>query len=120
MPNIRRLEPVTDLSAIRQAKRDPVAFARSVLGQSPWRGQQEILSSAARNRLTAVKSCHASGKTYNAAAGALWELARWPESLVITTAPTFRQVKVLWNEIGEACKRSRIKFPEPNATELKL
>jgi phage terminase large subunit len=50
----------------------------------------------------------------------LWALARWRESLVITTAPTFRQVKVLWNEIGEARKRSRIAFPEPSATELKL
>jgi hypothetical protein len=61
-------------------------------------------------------------KTFNAAAVVLWALARWPESLVITTAPTFRQVKVLWNEIGEARKRkrSRVAFPEPSATELKL
>jgi phage terminase large subunit len=120
MPNIRRLEPAADLAGIRQAKQDPVTFARSLLGQNPWRVQQEILISAAKNPLTAVKSCHASGKTFNAAAVALWALARWRESLVITTAPTFRQVKVLWNEIGEARKRSRIAFPEPSATELKL
>ncbi len=120
MPNIKANGQAADVSLVREAKQDPVTFARLLLGQNPWRVQREILTSAARNPLTAVKSCHASGKTYNAAAIALWALARWPESLVITTAPTFRQVKVLWNEIGEARKRSRIAFPEPSATELKL
>src|SRR5438045_2904107 len=105
---------------MRQAKHDPVTFARLLLGQNPWRVQQEILTSAARNPLTAVKSCHASGKTFDAAAVALWALSRWPESLVITTAPAFRQVNVMWGEIAEARKRSHIAFPEPSATELKL
>ena len=107
-------------SLVIEAKRDPIVFARRILGQDPWRVQQEILRSVATNPLTAVKSCHASGKTYNAAAVASWALARWPESLIITTAPTFRQVKVMWGEIAEARKRSRIAFPEPSATELKL
>jgi hypothetical protein len=40
--------------------------------------------------------------------------------LVITTAPTFRQVKVIVGEIAEARRNSRIAFPEPTATELKL
>src|SRR5260370_22648136 len=120
MPTIRDVGRSPDLSVVREAKQDPVTFARLLLGQNPWRVQQEILTSAARNPLTAVKSCHASGKTYNAAAVALWALSRSPESLVITTAPTFRQVKVLWGEIAEARKRSRIAFPGPSATELKL
>ena len=101
-------------------KVDPVLFARRILRQDPWRVQQEILRSVAANPLTAVKSCHASGKTYNAAAVALYFLLRWPQALVITTAPTFRQVKVLWGEIAEARKHCRIALPEPNATELKL
>ena len=120
MKNIRDIRRPIDLSVLSEAKRDPVRFAQLVLGEDPWRLQQEILTSAARNPLTAVKSCHASGKTFNAAALALWALSRWPESLVITTAPTFRQVKVMWGEIAEARKRSRIAFPEPSATELKL
>jgi hypothetical protein len=120
MLDIKDIGRPADLSVVREAKRDPIVFARRILGQDPWSVQQEILKSVATNPLTAVKSCHASGKTYNAAAVALWALARWPESLVITTAPTFRQVKVLWGEIAEARKRSRIAFPEPNATELKL
>lgn len=68
-----------------------------------------------------MKSCHASGKTHNAARIALWALMRWPEdNLILTTAPTFRQVKVLWGEIADARKHARYSLPEPNATELKL
>jgi hypothetical protein len=120
MLDIKDIGRPADLSLVREAKQDPIVFARRILGQDPWRVQQEILRSVAINPLTAVRSCHASGKTYNAAAVALWALARWKESLVITTAPTFRQVKVMWGEIAEARKRSRIAFPEPSATELKL
>src|ERR1035441_4012264 len=112
MLDIKDIGRPADLSVVREAKRDPIVFARRILGQDPWSVQQEILKSVATNPLTAVKACHASGKTYNAAAVALWALARWPESLVITTAPTFRQVQVLWGEIAEARKRSRIAFPE--------
>ena len=108
------------VSVVGEARRDPVTFARLILGQNPWHVQRDILTSAATNPLTAVKSCHSSGKTFNAAAVALWALARWQESLVITTAPTFRQVKVLWGEIAEARRRYRIAFTEPKATELKL
>lgn len=107
-------------NSLMEAKRNPILFAQRILGQDPWRVQREILQSVATNPLTAVRSCHASGKTFNAGAVALWFLLRWPESLVITTAPTFRQVKVLWGEIANARKRSRIYLPEPSATELKL
>jgi hypothetical protein len=115
-----RLKNDVRFRCLIEAKRDPVLFARRILGQDPWRVQREILQSVAANPLTAVKSCHASGKTYNAAAVAIWFLLRWKESLVITTAPTFRQVKVMWGEIAEARKRLRIVLPEPSATELKL
>lgn len=52
-------------------------------------------------RRVAVRSCHHSGKTWTAAALVHWFLRAFDPSLVITTAPTDRQVKeVLWNEIG--------------------
>jgi phage terminase large subunit len=120
MAIIREIGGLAGLSLMREAPQDPVTFSRLLLGQNPWRLQREILTSAARNRLTAVKSCHAAGKTRNSALLALWALCRWKESLVITTAPTFRQVKVMWGEIAEARRNSRIAFPEPTATELKL
>ncbi len=107
MRNIKDLRRPADLSVVREAKRNPVTFAQRILGQDPWRVQREILASVAANQLTAVQSCHASAKTYNAAAVALWFMLQWKESLVITTAPTFRQVKVMWGEIAEARKRSK-------------
>jgi hypothetical protein len=67
-----------------------------------------------------VKACHASGKTYQAARLALFWLIRHPEGKVITTAPTLRQVKLMWAEIRLARKQSRIAFPEPSATELRI
>src|SRR4051794_17264488 len=118
MANIRHLGRSGYPSGLREAKQDPVAFARLMLGENPWHVQEEILRSVATNPLTAVKSCHSSGKTFNAAAVALWFLLQWEESLVITTAPTFRQVKVMWGEIAAARKRSRIILPEASATEL--
>ena len=56
------------------------------------------------NRETAVRSCNASGKTFTAARAAHWWLLGHKDSVVITTAPTGRQVReVLWREIRAAC-----------------
>lgn len=49
---------------------------------------------------TAVKACHAPGKSFTAAVAALWFLFSFRNAIVITTAPTWRQVEdVLWREI---------------------
>lgn len=86
-----------DLAAYRS---DPVAFVREVLGQEPWERQAEIMRSVAANRRTTVRSCHNSGKTWLAGCLTHWWLRCFNPSLVITTAPTERQVKdVLWKEI---------------------
>ena len=46
---------------------DPVGFTAGILGHDIWRIPAQILESLAKNRHTAVKSCHASGKTFTAA-----------------------------------------------------
>lgn len=80
---------------------DPVFFVENVLGHTLWQKQKEILESVRDNPETSVRSCHASGKTFTAADVVHWWLLAHPDSVVITTAPTFRQVKeVLWREIG--------------------
>jgi hypothetical protein len=49
------------------------------------------------------------GKTWTAARVALWFLLSFPRSLVITTAPTWRQVEtVLWSEIRRQHRLSRM------------
>jgi phage terminase large subunit len=99
---------------------DPAHFASDVLKSSLWRKQRDIMRAIATRPLVAVKACHASGKTYQAARLALWWLLRYPEGKVINTAPSWRQVKLMWQEIRLARKDSRIAFPVSNATELRI
>ena len=79
---------------------DPVEFAQRWLGAKPWTKQRQILRALRDNRQVAVRSCNASGKTYTAALATIWWLMAHEEALVITTAPSERQVKnTLWREI---------------------
>ncbi len=70
------------------------------LKAEPWSKQEEILDAVRDYSRVAVRSCNGSGKTYIAAHAVLWWLVCYPDSLVITTAPTEHQVRdVLWREI---------------------
>lgn len=95
-------------AALDRIRADPVFFCREVLGFWPWSKQREILESVRDNPRTAVRSCHGVGKTASAAACILWFLAAFaPECLVVTTAPTWRQVRdLLWREIAKAYNRA--------------
>jgi len=99
----------------------PAGFARGVLNQSLWHVQAEILDSIAKNRRTAVKSCHASGKTFVSAAAVLWWVTTFPDAIAVTTAPTNTQVEtLLWGEIRNSASLARIKYPRVLTRELKL
>ena len=99
----------------RKGFRDPVPFARHVLGVELWECEVEILRSIQEHPRTAIKACHGVGKTFALAVATLWWLARWEDSVVITTAPTARQVATqLWKEIHALTARSRIPYPEFN------
>lgn len=101
---------------------DPALWVREVLGKDPWEKQTKILESVRDNKVTAVKSCHAAGKSFVAAAAALWYLNNHQRSIVITTAPTDRQVTgILWKEIRTAHTRAKVKLPGTCQTQdLKL
>ena len=66
---------------------DPVLCASVLLKSSLWLKQQEILLSVNTQPKTAIKACHASGKTYVAAVTVLWWLITHPNGIVVTTAP---------------------------------
>lgn len=88
-------------AALRAIRGDPVGFCAEVLGFEAWSKQAEILRSLRDHQRTCVRSCHGSGKTAVAARAVLWFLAAFPRSRVITTAPTWQQVKEqLWREIA--------------------
>lgn len=101
--------------------RDPVSFQRQFLKRRLWRVQQQIAVSAATKRLTAVKGCHGSGKTYVIAGTVLHHLTRYPEGAkAFVIGPTLRQVKLMWEEIELARRGSIIAFPECSTTGLRI
>jgi hypothetical protein len=51
----------------------------------------------------------------------LWWLARWEDAIVVTTGPSWTQVKeIVWGEIHKAAANSIFPFPSANHTELRL
>jgi phage terminase large subunit len=104
------LETRKVLTSLYQAYReDPVFFVEHALGHYTWSKQREILRSVRDNKKTAVRACHGSSKTFTAAEIAVWFLSCFENSKVITTAPTFSQIKkLLWAEINSIYTSSRI------------
>jgi len=95
--------------ALERLRRDPVAFARAVLGLEPWHMQEEVLRALASRRRVAVAGGHAVGKDHVAAAAMLWFLCTRERSVVLSTAPTARQVRMLlWGELRRQWASSRI------------
>lgn len=93
---------------VDRGRNDPVWWCREVLGYRPWSLQKRLLESVRDNRETSVASCHGAGKTSIAARAALWYLCNHRPSVVLTTAPTNRQVRgLLWKEIGVACRDAK-------------
>ena len=95
--------------ADRDWSADPVGYVREVLHVEPTESQQKILTAVRDHRRVAVRSCHHSGKTLIAAAAVQWFVRSFNPSLVISTAPTQRQVEaLLWFEIAEHQRRGNL------------
>jgi hypothetical protein len=107
---------------VESIRRDPARYVENVLGFTPWSTQRRILESVRDNKRTAVRSCHGSGKTAIAARCVLWFLAAHPNSRVVTTAPTYTQVRdLLWREIaGGVSKAPPGFYGDPNMTRLEI
>jgi len=81
---------------------EPVRWVQERLGQTVWSKQQEILRAVRDHRRTAVRSGHGVGKSHVASLVACWWLDTHPpgEAFVVSTAPTFSQVRaILWRYI---------------------
>ncbi len=91
---------------------DPIAFFTEALDVNPdyvWDKMVEVAESVRDNVFTVVGAGHGVSKTYTAGRIAPWFLYCFPPATVITTAPTFSQVKdLLWREIKLAHANSRI------------
>ena len=82
-----------------------------------WHKQIEIANSVRDNFRTAVRSCNGAGKTFISASIVAWFLTSHVNSIVISTAPTSRQVReLLWQEINNIKVNS--KYPLGGETTL--
>lgn len=97
------------LDVQHRVEKSPKFFVERFLGDELESYQQEILESIRLNPITTVRSCHDTGKSFTAARSVLWFLQAHPDSIVVTTAPTFRQVEeIIWREVRSAHKRAEM------------
>jgi phage terminase large subunit len=98
-----------ELTFLTRIQSDPVFFDVELLGGNPWSTQRTIMESVRDHPRVAVRSCHGAGKSHVAARIALWFLYSFFRSIVITTAPTGRQVqRILWQELRRAHTNARV------------
>lgn len=107
----------------KRAKNDPIFFVENVIGNTKlWAKQRIIMESVRDNLYTAVRSCNGAGKTFTSASVVAWFLSVHPDSIVVTTAPTARQVEeLLWAEIRRL--HSKSKYPlggDPTMTTWRI
>src|SRR5437588_9477106 len=99
----------------------PHLFVRDILGANTWHMQDEIVKSVFKYKTTAVKTCNAVGKSFIAARIVVSFLTLLPGSVVVTTAPTWRQVTdVLWREIAMTVKLSKYKLTDNEVRQAGL
>jgi hypothetical protein len=108
MARITADDALLTLQAMQQS---PRFFVEEMLGDAIWSGQESIMNSVRDNFETCARSCHGIGKTYVGSRIALWFLNSFENSIVITTAPTFRQVeKMMWKEMRDAMNHSKVRL----------
>jgi phage terminase large subunit len=106
------IETIPGVRELASYQQDPVRFVREVLESELWSRQVEILEAIRDHPQVTVRSGHGVGKTFVAACAALWWLYSFRPSLVLTTAPTARQVEsLLWGEIRRLKGRARRPLP---------
>jgi len=101
--------------------KDPVLFATQILGANLWQREVEILQSIQHHRRTAIKACHGVGKTFTLAHAALWWLVRYEDGIVLTTAPTLRQVATqLWSELHRVAASSKFSLSRDKRNQAQV
>ena len=86
----------------------PLTFATDVLNVRLWSKQEEVLAALPDQQRVAVKSGNGLGKGFCAAVAVLWFLHCHEPAIVLSTAPTFRQVRhILWRQIRRLYRPKR-------------
>ena len=104
---------------IQRYRTDPTAWINERINEFAWSKQREIMASLLDHRRVAVRSCHGVGKSHIASRVAGWwlDVHEPGEAFVVTTAPTFPQVRaILWRYIRQMHKRAGL-IGKVNQTE---
>lgn len=99
---------------------DPVDWQHTFLNRALWDKQRDIVRAVATSskRITSITGCHGSGKTFAISGLVPYELLTEQDSIVLTMAPTLRQVKLMWNEINGAIAAIKVRGPVPESSTL--
>lgn len=106
---------------IEFSRERPEWYVKHVLGADLWEKQIEIVRAIFEYSNVAVKTCNSIGKSYVAARIAVTYLMLFPDSIVVTTAPTWNQVvNVLWREIATTVNKAKYKLTDQEVTQAGL
>jgi phage terminase large subunit len=99
----------------------PIEFAEQKLGVMCWPKMAEIFEAVRDGeRKVLVRSCNGAGKTTALAALCNWYLSTYKDSIVLTTASSWMQVKRnLWGEIRRQARMAKL-YRDSNGNPLKL
>lgn len=114
LQNINTSDPkdIQKLMLWRESLEDPKSFASIVFGDDLWHEQVDILRAIRKHPKVTVRSCHGIGKTHLASRAAHDFISHFKDSIVVTTAPTWRQVEEqLWRYMNSAYTRSLQRLP---------
>ena len=112
--HVRRVQ-IAGNSEIRKYRKyfdDPVGFARDILKIELVPKQQELLLCLRKPPYYVLApSGNELGKSLAAAVGVLWWHCTRSPSIIVTTAPTARQVRdILWKEIRRIARAAKLKL----------
>jgi hypothetical protein len=106
---------------LKYLRSNTAAYIRLVQGETLETYQKEICDLVDQYERVSIKACHAVGKTYTLGHIVDALLKNNPGAIILTTAPTARQVKdLLWGEIHKAHKKDLPAFQYGNATATEL
>lgn len=88
----------------------PDIYFKDVLGVNSLEGyQSNILKEIQENDRVVIRAAHSLGKTWMLARAALWFFSCYRNSIIISTAPTYKQVDaLLWGELRDAHKNAKM------------
>jgi phage terminase large subunit len=117
------LEKSKKQSILKRLKTDPVYHIERIQGVTTLQEyQKRIANSVAVHERTVISASHDIGKTWTMSKIVLWFGSTFKGSKIITTAPTFNQVKrLLWSEIRSGFAQSKVPLGgEMLVTEWKI